>query len=160
MIAWIKSTLIKELLSQAEYFRPYETGGCLLGYWVQPIHEVVITEVVGPGPKAEHFKTKFHPDYDWQEAEIAKIYTESGFMHYYLGDWHTHPNSSNANLSREDCRTLKKISNYSPARITSPLMFIIAKNNLWKSKIWCLELKKFGFFTYCKFRTFSFIHQY
>lgn len=160
MIAWVKSIIIEEITSQAEYFRPYETGGCLLGYWAKPLHEVVITDLIGPGPKAKHFKSKFKPDHDWQEAEIAKIYKASGYSHSYLGDWHSHPNSSSANLSWRDHRTLKRISTYAPARISYPLMVIVAKDAPWKIKIWCLELKRFNLITYGKRRIFHLIRSY
>ena len=149
------------MYEQADLYQPYETGGCLLGYWVKPLEEVVICEIIGPGPNAEHFKFKFVPDYDWQASRIAEIYKESGCYYSYLGDWHSHPNHSSADLSWRDRRTLRKIASYPPARMPHPLMAIIAKGeSSWVLKIWSLELKKYKILSISKKREFNQIHMY
>lgn len=43
----------------------------------------------------------------------------------YLGDWHTHPNGSPA-LSRKDLRTLRRIARHPAARISQPVMAVLA----------------------------------
>lgn len=160
MLAWIESSVLKTLSEQAKFFQPYETGGCLLGYWVKPLEEVVICEIVGSGPKAKHSKMKFVPDHKWQTSQIAAIYAESGYYYSYLGDWHSHPNYSSANLSWKDRRTLRKIASHPPARMPHPLMAIIAKDESWVLKIWCLELKNYKIFSIGKKREFKQIRVY
>ena len=75
MLAWLKYSVFEAMSEQAQFFHPYETGGCLLGYWVTPLKEVVICEMVGPGPNAKHSKVKFIPDDEWQASKIASIYS-------------------------------------------------------------------------------------
>jgi len=59
MLAWVKHSIFQTMSEQATHCQPYETGGCLLGYWVKPLEEVVICGIIGPGPKAKHSKNKF-----------------------------------------------------------------------------------------------------
>jgi integrative and conjugative element protein (TIGR02256 family) len=93
-IAWIEKDALSILEEETERTCPLETGGVLIGYWVRQVHEVVIIKSIGPGPKATHTPKSFVPDYEWQEKEIARIYTESGRYYTYLGDWHSHPKGS------------------------------------------------------------------
>lgn len=141
-IAWVKRSVLEPMLVEAERSTPYETGGCLMGYWLVPFKEVVITKLIGPGPNAKHLRNKFEPDHEWQAAEIARVYKESGYLYTYLGDWHTHP-CSRPSLSWRDRRTLRRIASYPPARAPTPLMGILARNSPWVLKIWCFWLIKF-----------------
>lgn len=143
MLAWVKTSVFQSMSELATLCQPRETGGCLLGYWIQPLDEVVICDIIGPGPNAKHSKNKFVPDDEWQLSEIAKVYADSGCLLYYLGDWHSHPNYANAGLSWRDRKTLRKIATYSPARIPYPIMGIIAKGESWFLKIWCYSFEKY-----------------
>lgn len=143
-IAWIRRSVSNSLLVEAERVSPYETGGCLIGYWVVPFKEVVVTQAIGPGPNAVHKKYEFKPDHEWQESEIARIYQESGRLHTYLGDWHTHPNTSNTRLSCRDLQTLNRIAKCESARAQVPLMAILAGSYSWTAKIWSYQLISLG----------------
>lgn len=147
MLAWVERSVFQTMSELATHCQPYETGGCLLGYWVKPLEEVVICDIIGPGPNAYHSKNKFVPDDEWQSSEIAKVYTDSGFLVSYLGDWHSHPGYASADLSWRDRKTLRRIATYSPARIPHPIMGIIAKGESWFWKIWCYHLKEYGIFS-------------
>lgn len=135
-IAWIKRPVLNYIVIEANRSFPYETGGCLMGYWGMPLREVVITDIIGPGPQAVHRKKSFIPDNEWQTAEVARIYANSGRLHTYLGDWHTHPNSNCCELSWTDSRTLNKIAIFHPARIPTPIMGVLAGGSSWDLKIW------------------------
>ena len=126
------------MVEQAGSVLPNETGGVLLGYWLQAGVEVVITAMVGPGPRARHRRTTFCPDYDFQEHEIARHYAESGRRTEYLGDWHSHPKGG-VGLSRKDRRTLAAIATYAEARAPTPLMAILAGRPRWHFAVWCTE---------------------
>lgn len=123
---------------QAEAGRcfPLETGGVFIGYWGQEYQDVAITAVTGPGPNAIHKSTAFIPDSDFHEKEISRFYTQSGRVHTYLGDWHTHPNGI-CRLSSKDRATLKRISRYKPARAPIPIMGILAGSCDWEFGLWC-----------------------
>jgi integrative and conjugative element protein (TIGR02256 family) len=134
--AWIGESVVEALRTEADRTFPLETGGVLLGYWVRPGEEVVIVEAVGPGPGAVHGERRFRPDRDFQEAQIARHYHESGRYHTYLGDWHTHPRGA-PRLSRLDRRTLRAITRDPDARAPMPLMAILADGTPWSLVLWC-----------------------
>lgn len=94
-----------------------------MGYWGNN-YEVVITSVIGPGPKAIHLKRSFIPDNEYHLKEISAHYADSGRTETYLGDWHTHPKAV-AYLSDRDEETLIAIANYKEARLLKPLMMIL-----------------------------------
>ena len=99
--------------------------------------EYIVTRCIGPGPDAEHTAYGFRPDYDFQEEEIAKHYSETGRMTTYLGDWHTHPNQSRARLSVKDRSTLRRIASHAEARIDCPLMAVLhGQPGEWSLSAW------------------------
>lgn len=124
----------------AQELSPKETGGVLMGYRSQG--QIVITEVVGPGPGAEHFPSRFVPDHEWQETEVARIYKASGRMHTYLGDWHSHP-FGGCRPSRRDIYTLWKISREEEARAPWPIMTILSGEE-WEADVWLLGTRRIG----------------
>jgi integrative and conjugative element protein (TIGR02256 family) len=141
-VAWVRKTIVEEMTVEAERAFPAETGGVLLGYWARPHEELVITRLIGPGPNAVHKASGFVPDADYQEAEIASCYAESGRLHTYLGDWHTHPNSL-PDLSRKDRRTFASIAHHSEARMPVPVMAVLG-GPPWALKIWKANPLKAG----------------
>lgn len=99
-----------------------EVGGVLMGY--RSASDIVIVDVVGPGPAASLKPRRFVPDARWQNEEIARIYEDSGRIHTYLGDWHTHPGMLPYPSSR-DKSTLKKIAESPESRAEEPVMLIL-----------------------------------
>jgi integrative and conjugative element protein (TIGR02256 family) len=106
----------------------------LLGYWSGA--DVVVLDVIGPGPNATRTTRNFHPDALWQEQELARRYTESGRRHTYLGDWHVHPGGS-TRLSPTDRRTLALIARHAAARAPQPLLAIVAPDPDGQIDLWC-----------------------
>lgn len=124
---WISHLVLVEMESEAERKYPFETGGILLGY-ITDDADVVVCAQIGPGPRAQHGVWRYHPDHEWQCAEIERIYAESGGQWVYLGDWHTHPKCS-PEMSLLDRLTLCRISNHKDAQLTSPIMIIGGGNS-------------------------------
>lgn len=120
---WISTQDWTRLTALAEETFPKETGGIFAGYFSGD--DVIVTDVIGPGPNAVHKRWSFRPDAEFHESEIARIYAESNRMYYYIGDWHTHPNGA-AGLSRTDRRTLSHIAKFKESRLNSPTMLILA----------------------------------
>jgi integrative and conjugative element protein (TIGR02256 family) len=115
---------------------PFETGGVLLGYWAREYEEVVVTHATGPGPRAVHRMHSFVPDAEYQEAEVARLYEESGRVSTYLGDWHSHPLGT-VSLSRRDRRTLRHIAGHREARAPVPIMAVIGGGDPdWFLGVW------------------------
>lgn len=101
---------------------PVETGGILLGRRSE--RSVLITEVVGPGPRARHERTWFEPDQEWQEVAVADAWLRSGGSVEYLGDWHSHP-AGRLKPSRLDLTAAQTIASSHEARAQRPLMLIV-----------------------------------
>jgi integrative and conjugative element protein (TIGR02256 family) len=120
---WLARDAYTQLLEEAIRKMPLETGGILLGYWGSHC-EVVVTKLVGPGPKAIHKEHSFAPDTKYHETEISRHYDSSERKEIYLGDWHTHP-FARAYLSEQDRLTIKNIADYAPARLNKPIMMIL-----------------------------------
>jgi integrative and conjugative element protein (TIGR02256 family) len=102
---------------------PNETGGLLLGY-VADRGDVVVKAIVGPGPKARHFRHRFVPDVEYQQSALEAHHFATLGQESYLGDWHTHPDSS-AVLSCRDKKTLRNIAAEPKAYVAKPLMAIL-----------------------------------
>lgn len=125
------------MVAEADRAYPNETGGVLVGYWARLGREVIITHAVGPGPNAVHVPKRFVPDAEYQEREIARLYSWSGRRQTYLGDWHTHPNTVMGKLSRQDRRTLRQIVCDPAARAPFALMCILAgRPDAWNYHVW------------------------
>lgn len=134
--AWLPAVLARAIRDEAERTFPLETGGVLLGYWAEECRELVITHATGPGPNAVHRTHSFIPDYEYQEAEVARLYEESGRISTYLGDWHSHP-LEGVHLSRRDRRTLNRIAGSAEARAPVPVMAVIGGGNPdWLLGVW------------------------
>ena len=142
-LVWISEETFAKMLEEAKDKFPKETGGAILGYWNKQSGEAVITYVTGPGPKAIHKPYSFIPDNEYQDSEIARHYEESGRLHTYMGDWHTHP-EGRVYLSNTDRRTLRRIAIYRDARVPVPLMAILGGVSDWYLKFWCYEPTYFG----------------
>lgn len=134
-VVWLADSAYDSMITEADSAYPNETGGVLLGYWSDAFAEAVITRSIGPGPQAVHRSVDFVPDDEYQLREIEFHYRNSGRLHTYLGDWHTHP-KGNSYVSGTDRRTLKKIAFFPDARAPIPLMMILSNGPHWSKKVW------------------------
>jgi integrative and conjugative element protein (TIGR02256 family) len=142
--AWISKRVLASLTQIASAAAPLETGGILLGYWSESATAPVITGNIGPGPRAKHEQSRFVPDHDYQESEVAKLYYESNCTLQYLGDWHSHPGNAGY-MSSTDFDTLRRIAVSRKARAPRPLMLILAYGPRWEPVVWSLQRKtRFG----------------
>jgi integrative and conjugative element protein (TIGR02256 family) len=130
----IRDTVLTELFAEADAQVPRETGGILMGRWQSPA-VVHVTDAIGPGPRARHTRTSFRPDYDFQEAEIARIYRDTARTSTYLGDWHSHPGGVAA-MSERDRATLERICTEPQARAETALMAILTSKLDWEISVW------------------------
>lgn len=121
---WIVPSAVRALMSQPAD-ESLETGGLLLGYGATDNDDVVVLDVIGPGPEAVHTETGFEPDQAWQEKQLASRYRATDGLHSYVGDWHTHP-QGRAVPSRRDLAVMRQVSRYTDARLSNPTMVIIS----------------------------------
>lgn len=138
---WVYHPVLKLLTVEASAKAPLETGGILMGYFGQPGNIPVILWATGPGSQAVHRRNYYHPDYEFDESQIATMYKKTGQQITYLGDWHTHPAPS-ARLSYRDKRTLRRIAVSKSARVGTPLMLVLSYDNQWDATIWQGKLHK------------------
>jgi len=126
----IAAAVAAELRRESQHSAPLETGGVLLGFVdADAPFAVEVLAQAGPGPDAEHRRHRFVPDSAWQTARIADVYSRSGRVITYLGDWHSHPGGS-AWPSRLDRRTAARIARSKAARAPRPLMLIVSGASL------------------------------
>lgn len=124
-VVWFARDAIAMMRREAERTFPNESGGVLLGYSDATNSALVVTAFVGPGPLARHGRSAFVPDHRYHEEQVAQIYSASGRVHSYLGDWHSHPDGS-LRMSAADRRTLARIARFREARMSRPIMVVIA----------------------------------
>lgn len=136
-IIWIRNDHYKKIIAAIKEFLPYETGGILLGY-TDVRGNLVVTEVVGPGPDAVHQEDYFLPDGTFQQNEINRVFESSEGKTTYLGDWHSHP-FKKPYLSSIDLVTLKKIARHKTSGTKEPVFLIIGTDPL-EAKCWQLSL--------------------
>lgn len=122
-IVWFAADALSDMVDEVARRLPVETGGLLVGY-EDASGAAVVTAVVGPGPRAVHGGTRFRPDTEFQQNRLAVLYEESGRIHGYLGDWHSHPNGMVA-PSRRDRRVLSRIGRKAAARAPRAVMAIV-----------------------------------
>lgn len=135
---WVSEAALSKMRKLADSFFPLETGGMLVGY-VGNNGEVVVTNVIGPGPKARHGRFRFVPDGQCQQITLEKIFWESEGLETYLGDWHTHPEGKNS-PSYFDKRTLAKIAQEPKSGTSQPVMAILGNGN----PVWELGVVRFS----------------
>ena len=123
---WIPERLRIVLMDEIDQWVPLETGGILLGYEDQD-NAPVVTDLIGPGPRARHLKSGFFPDHLFQVAELDRRVGSSPTTLSYLGEWHSHPGGA-LELSQRDKRVLKRIAGYAPARVRHPIMLIVTES--------------------------------
>lgn len=137
---WLLRDVLDQICYEAESKYSLETGGLLVGYISADDDDVVITDAVGPGPKAKHSRRTYIPDYLFHKEEIRRIFHGSGGLHTYLGDWHSHPNAP-AYLSFLDKRALQNIARFPGNYIDRPIMLVLGGtgsdvSSEWKPAVW------------------------
>lgn len=134
---WLLRNVLDRIQHEAEIKTPLETGGLLVGYCSADDDHVVVTDMVGPGPQAKHRKRTYRPDYNFHREEIGRIFTESGGILTYLGDWHSHPAAPSC-LSFLDKRALRNIARFPDNYIARPIMLILGRTGKGEFIEWTL----------------------
>ncbi|HUF10257.1 MAG TPA: Mov34/MPN/PAD-1 family protein [Rhodothermales bacterium] len=124
MRVWLHKKTLAEMEQWGDKHFPEEVGGTLLGYEAD-VGDVVVREIIGPGPSAMHYSTRFVPDAVYQQVQLEKRFAASGGSNTYLGDWHTHPNGT-SELSSTDKRTLRRIADRRYDCTDTPTMIILS----------------------------------
>ena len=138
---WIAEHLLTPLEAEAAKHAPDETGGMLVGYWSES-GEAVITETIEGGPDAIRRPSRFEPNGEWQQERLGELYIQSGRVHTYLGDWHSHPHGV-PRPSLRDRDTAKKVAATKAARAPQPLTLICSKGSGdWEWAVFCYRRRR------------------
>lgn len=141
-VVWAQADILDVCRAEASRAFPLETGGTFMGWWAEP-HMAVVSAIIGPGPRAEHNRTSFQPDQQWQLAQIAKHYEASGRRESYLGDWHSHPGAQHGGISGVDRGVLRRVIAAPAARCPRPIMAIFwGKPREWSLDVWIGQMEK------------------
>jgi integrative and conjugative element protein (TIGR02256 family) len=122
----------------------------LLGYEAHD-GSAVVTQVIGPGPRARQKRFGFVPDGEYQQEKLEEHFFATEGRETYLGDWHTHPASDSA-PSLVDRRTLARIALEPAARAPRPLMVILSgeTGNWTVGAVRLVEARRRFFWIGCK----------
>ena len=129
---WITNAVLAGIDVEAARKHPLETGGLLMGYHCSD-GSVVVTDLIGPGPNADHQPMEFEPDYAHTSAEIDRLWQRGDYT-VYVGEWHTHPNNV-ALPSQQDVGVLRKIRSEPESCCPKPVMLI---RGGWQTCVWRL----------------------
>ena len=123
---WLPDDLGRALEAEAGECSPRETGGMLAGYATDKA--VVVTQVIHGGPHAIRKPGRFEPDGAWQQQKLERIYSNSGRIETYLGDWHSHPQGV-AEPSHRDRKTAALVARDPHARCRNPVTLLVASSS-------------------------------
>jgi integrative and conjugative element protein (TIGR02256 family) len=125
---WLPREVLENMALIATAAADDETGGMLIGYeGVNRSDDIVVTGLIGAGPRAEHREYGFNPDGRWQRRQLARLYVESGRIATFLGDWHSHPHGLPM-PSETDIETAARTAANPRARAPRPLTVIIGRD--------------------------------
>lgn len=145
-LIWLPRDVRRACAADADEHFPNESGGAFMGYAAHDA--VVITSMIPGGPSSCRTPTSYEPDVSWQNRQIGLHYKRSRRLDTYLGDWHSHPNSSRGYLSGDDRAVLKKIILDPNARAPEPIMILLAgSKGDWSDFAWRARLGRWLIFS-------------
>lgn len=117
------------MVAAAEAHADLETGGMLVGYESgERPNEVVVAGAIDGGPNASRGEYSFSPDGRWQRQKLAEIYSASGRVVTFIGDWHSHPHGRPI-PSPTDLKTAARTAANKRARARRPLTVIVGRDD-------------------------------
>lgn len=119
---------------------PNEFGGFLLGKYSKDLSTLFITRFLLP------IKYKGHPmSFERSTDGLTKLLHEIFVTtkEYYVGEWHTHPNSSTS-YSSTDLHAMRTIAEHESVNIKNPVLLIlsIGVNGCNAFTFYCYENQK------------------
>ena len=121
----VSDDLLSRVAEKGKSFFPKEIGGFLIGYYSSDLKTLYITDFLLP----KNFKSNFHL-FERSVDGIANIFKRIFYKkkHYYIGEWHTHPNGSTM-YSTIDLKAMIKIAKNDNVVIENPILLILSINN-------------------------------
>ncbi|MCK9170526.1 MAG: Mov34/MPN/PAD-1 family protein [Treponema sp.] len=111
----IRPQIIDELKNKMEEQFPRETGGVLVGSYVEKTKEVFITEIVDAPEDSESTPSTFVLGTKGISKEVEVISDKTGKHLMYLGTWHSHPTGGTpSNIDHQTAQRLSDIRGLEP----------------------------------------------
>lgn len=114
------------MLLQSNKAAPNETGGILVGYFENGV--LYITCASDSGPQSTESPFLFSRDVDYCQDFLDRIETASLQKIQYVGEWHSHPQSTHI-PSQTDIKSLKDIASQHHYAVKEAVSIIISKDN-------------------------------
>lgn len=130
----LSKILLNSMQILCEASSPNETGGILIGHYTEDNNTAIITEFLTAPSDSDSGFTWFYRGTSGVIQKLNTIWNEK--RHYYIGEWHYHPNSSSS-LSNQDIKQMKSISKIKSYNCPEPILLIIGGNaSLWENSVY------------------------
>ncbi|WP_185805426.1 Mov34/MPN/PAD-1 family protein [Bacillus canaveralius] len=123
----ISQSLIIEICNLCKISLPNETGGILIGTYKENFTCASVSEILKAPPDSKAGPTWFFRGTKGVKKKLDNLWVEK--KHYYLGEWHFHPNGS-SDLSNQDIKQMTLIANDNAYKCPEPILLIIGGNLL------------------------------
>jgi len=120
----IESACLDKIYDLVLFHSPNEFGGIFVGNYINNYTEVVISDVIVP-KKFKNSFMGFQPDPNDFNSQLKKVYEKYGKRIVYIGDWHSHPNSTNQ-YSQPDFQSIKSVAKSLNVNTHNPILMIAA----------------------------------
>lgn len=118
----IEENLLKKISQIGIEKYPYETGGFLVGYYSDDTMTLYITDYLIPH-KQKGMSFLFERSIDGMKQVFKNLFEHQ--KHFYVGEWHTHPNGSSV-YSSTDLNAMIEIADCKTVNITNPVLLILS----------------------------------
>lgn len=118
----IEESLITKISQIGLEKYPYETGGFLVGYYSDDSMTLYITDCLIPN-KQKSMSYLFERSIDGMKQVFKNLFERK--QHFYVGEWHTHPNGSSM-YSSTDLSAMIEIATCKTVNITNPVLLILS----------------------------------
>lgn len=119
---FVEEKLLKKLSSLGVKHFPNEFGGFLIGKYSSDFKSLYIENYILP-IKYKGFPTLFERSIDGIVNQFKKLFKEKN--QYYVGEWHTHPNSSTV-FSQTDLDAMVQTVKCDTVQIKNPVLLILS----------------------------------
>ncbi len=119
---YVGSAHVQHILRLCTRSGVYETGGVLAGHYTDAHDCAIVTAVSGPPADSQRGRATFYRGTRDLQPWLDRLWRAK--RHYYLGEWHYHPNAS-ARPSLIDIQQMQEIGNASQYNCPEPILLII-----------------------------------
>lgn len=124
LLLTIESKCLEKIETISRFHLPDEYGGVLVGSYLSDYKELVISDIICPD-KFANSSTRFEPNHMDLNRKLKSLHNRFGGKLEYVGDWHSHPLSSN-HFSAPDFRSIQDVAKSKSVNTHNPILLIAA----------------------------------